>query len=599
MKACPFCREEIRDEAIKCPFCLSSLTSERGTEDALATRAAGPHRVVFSIDRDLIRWAKFSVVVVAIFVTIGVLLYLYGFNAKQPGPKPDQVVYVLDQGLIRFAKFAAAALAVFVTIGVFLYGFNLKEVAKEIREIANSVRELHRQATVTNDEIRKSKDAVAADRSESEKLLRETRNSIISTKAAQKKIAAEVEENRQQLALVIEQGKSSISEFDVAFHSRIELLADSRTETPVAEIAPVRGPGFTVPELSRLYDFPTEFNGRGQCIGLIELGGGYKNSDLKTYFNQLGLQMPKVTWVSVGGGKNRPSRDGGGADAQVTLDIEVAGAAAPGAHIVVYFAPNTTEGFVEAVKAAVDDKINNPSILSISWGAPEANWTMQALAKFDQAFQTAATGGITVVCAAGDNGVIDGIQDGKAHVDFPASSPWVLACGGTRLTAAKQTVQSEVVWNDGASATGGGISNVFPLPDWQSEAKVPAGIGGHIGRGIPDVAASASPQSGYRVFIGHSERIVGGTAAATPLWAGLIALLNEGLGRNIGNVNRELYSSIGPAGVLRSITEGNNGLYKVKGYSAGPGWNACTGWGSPRGKRLLEALRSGSNLPAA
>jgi kumamolisin len=277
---------------------------------------------------------------------------------------------------------------------------------------------------------------------------------------------------------------------------------------------------------------------------------------------------------------------------QVTLDIEVVGAVAPDAHIVVYFAPNTNDGFLSAVEKAVADDINRPSVISISWGAPEANWTEEVMHSFDEAFQAAAAIGITVVCAAGDNGVTDGLDDGQAHVDFPASSPSVLACGGTRLTASELKVRSEVVWNDGNSGTGGGVSNVFALPEWQSKTNVPAAHTGHQGRGIPDVAANASPETGYSIYAHGRSVIVGGTAAATPLWAGLIALLNEGVGRNIGNIHSVLYDSIGPEGVLRAITEGHNGLRGVKGYVAGPGWNACAGWGSPNGMKLLQALRS-------
>jgi kumamolisin len=322
---------------------------------------------------------------------------------------------------------------------------------------------------------------------------------------------------------------------------------------------------------------------------LIELGGGYRESDLEAYFAKLGLPKPNVTSVSVGGAKNEPGRGGG--DAQVTLDIEVAGAVASGARIVVYFAPNTNQGFLDAITQAVHDKLNNPSVISISWGSPENFWTATTLRSIDAALREAALLGISVVVAAGDGGVTDRATDQKPHVDFPASSPYALAVGGTRIAVAGNVITSEVVWNSGGGATGGGVSDVFPLPDWQRQANVPPRAGGGAGRGLPDVAANADPISGYRVIVEGRDIVIGGTAAAAPLWAGLLALINQGVGRNVGYINPTLYEKVGPAGILRSVTTGDNSIDGVKGYAAGPGWNAAAGWGSPDGRKLLAALR--------
>jgi kumamolisin len=337
-------------------------------------------------------------------------------------------------------------------------------------------------------------------------------------------------------------------------------------------------------------------DGTGECIGIIELSGGYKTSDLKAYFSGLGLKTPSVSSVSVDGGKNSPSGDANGADGEVMLDIEIAGAVAPGAKIVVYFCPNTSQGFLDAITQAVHDTVNKPSVISISWGGPESGWTAQAMEQFDQAFQDAAAVGITVCIAAGDQGSSDGAGDSLAHVDFPASSPNALACGGTTLDASTSKIISEVVWNDsssGGGATGGGISDQFPLPSYQQGAGVPpsANSGGKVGRGVPDVAGNADPDTGYEIRVDGSSVVAGGTSAVAPLWAGLVARLNQALGKPVGFLNPNLYGPVHQAGTFRDITSGNNGA-----YSAGPGWDACTGWGVAIGAKLLAALQpSGSS----
>ncbi|WP_198117302.1 S53 family peptidase [Massilia rhizosphaerae] len=351
--------------------------------------------------------------------------------------------------------------------------------------------------------------------------------------------------------------------------------------------------GFTGADLAKLYDFPAGLDGSGQCIAIIELGGGYRTNDIKAYFKSLHLAAPSVTAVSVDGGKNSPSLPWS-ADAEVMLDIEVAGAVAPKAHIAVYFAPNSEQGFVDAIAAAVHDDVHKPSVISISWGAPESDWTEQGLAAMNQAFESAAALGVTVCCAAGDAGSGDqnpdnGTPDGRAHADFPASSPYVLGCGGTRLTADGGTIAAETVWNDdpASSATGGGVSDVFDLPAWQTDAGVPKSVnpGARVGRGVPDVAGNASPATGYRVRVDFMTYTIGGTSAVSPLWAGLVALLNQKLAQPVGWLNPLLYGPLVGSGAMRDITSGDNG-----GYAAGAGWDACTGWGAPVGTKLLAAL---------
>jgi len=353
---------------------------------------------------------------------------------------------------------------------------------------------------------------------------------------------------------------------------------------------------FSVAQLMELYDFPKGLDGSGQCIGLIELGGGYRKQDLEEYFRPLKLPVPKMEHVSVDGARNAPAKELSGADPVVALDIEVCGTIAPRAEIVVYFAPNTNEGFVHAIQTAVEDKVHKPSVISINWGQAESGWPSDVLKEMDEALASGAAKGITVCCASGDSGVADPLNPSDPAVDFPASSPHVLAVGGTTIKASANAIAAETVWNDGANggATGGGVSAVFALPEWQAGVKVsPASSArGRFGRLVPDVAAHASPSRGYEVVV-HGQRIViGGTTASTDIWAGLIALLNQALGRRVGLFTPALYKTFGPARVLRPITKGNNSTAKCPGFEAGPGWNACTGWGSPNGRDLLTALRT-------
>lgn len=353
---------------------------------------------------------------------------------------------------------------------------------------------------------------------------------------------------------------------------------------------------FSPPALSTLYNFPQGVDGTGQTIGIIELGGGYTTADLQSYFQGINLAVPSVTAVSVDGGANTPGSD---ADGEVELDIEVAGTIAPGANIAVYFAPNTDQGFIDAVTDAVHDTTRKPSVVSISWGGPEDSWTAQSRTAMDAALQDAAVLGVTVTVAAGDDGSTDGAGDGKLHVDFPCSSSFALACGGTTLQGKGTQIASEVVWNETASnegATGGGVSNEFALPSYQQNASVPANPETKfVGRGVPDVSGNADPTTGYQVVVDGQNIVVGGTSAVAPLWAGLIALLNQSLGTPVGFLQPKLYA-LGE-GPFHDITTGNNDDSGLGFYSAKAGWDPCTGLGSPNGTALLNALTA--SAPAA
>jgi len=335
---------------------------------------------------------------------------------------------------------------------------------------------------------------------------------------------------------------------------------------------------FNPPQVAELYDFPTSVTGAGETIGIIELGGGYNTSDLETYFQGLGLTPPTVTAVSVDGGTNSPGDPD--VDGEVALDIEVSASIATGAKIAVYFTTNTDQGFIDAINTAVHDTTNSPSVVSISWGGPESTWAQSSATALDDACQSAAALGVTITVASGDNGSSDGVSDGQNHVDFPASSPHVLGCGGTELIGSGTTIESETVWDDGTEggASGGGYSALFAAPSWQT------GVEGFSGtmRGVPDVAGDAAPESGYNILVDGQQEVVGGTSAVAPLWAALIALLNQGLGKPVGFVNPTLYPDEQD---FHDITQGNNGA-----YSAGPGWDPCTGLGSPDGQKIAGAL---------
>lgn len=333
---------------------------------------------------------------------------------------------------------------------------------------------------------------------------------------------------------------------------------------------------YTPVQVADAYGYsPAADSGSGQTIAIVELGGGYKPAQIADYFTGLGLAAPRLSDVSVDGGKNTP--DGpDGADGEVQLDIEVAGATAPGAAITVYFAPNTDAGFLNAVAEATH-ATPTPAAISISWGGPESSWSKSAMKAFDQALEDAAALGITVTAASGDASSGDG-ERGR-NVDFPASSPHALACGGTNLAIGGNGM-AETVWYEGPNeGTGGGISTVFSTPDYQTQA----GIKG-AGRSVPDVAGNADPATGYKVTVDGEAMVIGGTSAVAPLWAAIMARIAQASGRPVGLAQTTLYAGAkagAAAPGFNDIVSGSNGAYK-----AGVGFDCCTGLGSPSGPAL-------------
>lgn len=378
----------------------------------------------------------------------------------------------------------------------------------------------------------------------------------------------------------------------------------------MARAAGVLGPSqgttpLTPPQVAKLYDFPTTTNATGQTIGLLEFGGGYIQSDVQTYFNGLHLPIPALTAVGIDGVTNSPgsAANPNGDDTEVALDISVAGSVAVGAKIAVYFAPWTEQGWVDAVTTAIHDATNRPSVLSISWGWPEMEtyggltWSQAAIDAVSATFQEAAVLGVTVFAATGDYGSNCGQGDGVAHVLYPGSDPGLTACGGTSISNVSGSTFTENTW----ASTGGGISNIFPKPVWQTWANIPvsANPGGHVGRGIPDVAGNADPNSGYELILyGSPNGPWGGTSAVAPLYAALVALLNANMGEPVGYLNYNLYAFAG-SNVYHDINDGvSNASSGAPGYKSGPGWDACTGFGSVNGTALWYALE-GVGLPVA
>jgi len=338
----------------------------------------------------------------------------------------------------------------------------------------------------------------------------------------------------------------------------------------------------TPPQVAKLYQFPTN-SAAGQTIGILEFGGGYKPADITNYFtNVVHLPVPTVVSVGVDGATNSP---GGSADTEVILDISVAGSVAPGAKLVVYFAPNTTQGWQDCLTTAIHDSGNRPSVLSVSWGGSESGLQSAGfVAAVESAMSAAAALGVTIFFSSGDGG-----SGNPAGVLYPASSPQATGCGGTTIQNVSGSSYTQVAW----AGSGGGISNSFGKPYWQSWAGIPvsANPAGHVGRGVPDIAGNGDPNSGYMLILnGASTGPWGGTSAVAPLYAGLMALLNASLGEPLGYLNYNLYAFQGPY-VFNDVTSGSNGA-----YASVPGWDAVTGLGSVVGTAMATALE-GIGLP--
>lgn len=352
---------------------------------------------------------------------------------------------------------------------------------------------------------------------------------------------------------------------------------------------PHKSSSFLPPELAIAYNFPTESMGAGQSAAILEFGGGLDLADNAKYYSEHNLKQPEINVVSVDGQQNVPGSPPDGADGEIALDSQVIGSIAPDAKQMLVFSQDNEQGWIDAItRATFTQPSETPnSAISISWGDPESRWTPEQIRAQGLAFKKAALKGISVFAASGDTGATNGSSDGKVSTNYPSSDPYVTSSGGTRLsTDAQGKIKDETTWNDWG-AGGGGISDNIPVPDYQVGLNMPPNANGtgKPGRGLPDMAADASPSTGYVVRVNGDEQVIGGTSAVSPLFTAMMMRINGALGHSAGFLNPFLYKN-GNSGIFHDITTGN-----INGYDATKGWDAATGWGSPDGKALLDALR--------
>jgi kumamolisin len=344
-----------------------------------------------------------------------------------------------------------------------------------------------------------------------------------------------------------------------------------------------------LPDLCKAYNWPTGLAGGG-VIAIVELGGGWVQSDINAFFSSIDQPVPSIIDVSVDGSQNNPNQSVGqedDPDYEVALDIEVAGCAyyaATGkpATIRMYWASGSSpQGIANAVRKAAQDGCD---VCSISWGSDEANWKswgqqagIDLIADMEAAATVATGAGMIVFAAAGDNDSSDGGQT-PANVDCPSSCPHVVGCGGTNKTATSETVWNDTPGNTNGEGTGGGYSTYFPTQAFQIGAPPPPVQNPPLGRMIPDVSADADPNTGYTIVV-HGQTVVeGGTSAVAPLYAGLFAAF----GTKLGFVTPKLWDN---QSCFNDITQGSNGF-----YDAGPGPDPCSGIGTPIGTALAGLL---------
>lgn len=389
-----------------------------------------------------------------------------------------------------------------------------------------------------------------------------------------------------------------LQHFKLGTYLQIKDFEGSST-APASVVANVAAsPYFTPLDVLQVYQIPVLSPGIKPTVGIIELGGGYNPTELQTYWQYLGYRTyPTVRSVLVSGGQNIPGLSDD--DYEVYLDIQVIGGFFPNGNvnINVYFAPNTVQGFYNAIQQAINDNVNS---ISISWGAPEKSWATSDMNRFNSLFASAVSKNISVFVASGDSGSEDGLPG--LNVDFPASSPNVVACGGTTLVSPNRIYSSKTTSENAWSGSGGGQSSYFAPPSYQISALSKKMSASEIvnpfnpftqralyiqfqnsaqqtptitKRQVPDVAGVADPNTGWIIYLRGQYYVIGGTSAVAPMWSAIWAILTASSGKKYAG--SMLYGSTSPLS-FHDIVTGNNGAYQAK-----VGFDMCTGLGTPKG----------------
>ena len=380
---------------------------------------------------------------------------------------------------------------------------------------------------------------------------------------------------------------------------------------PASQAAAQQG-GLTADQIAATYGFSGLYQpgdeGAGQTVAILELEP-YNPSDVATFESCYGVNAP-IANVPVDGGAG--SGQGAG---EAALDIENVIGLAPQAKIAVYEGPNSGNGPFDTMNAIISQRA--AQVVTTSWGQCEQLEGKQQASSENTLFQEAAAQGMTIISASGDDGSEDCFPAPPTlQVDDPASQPFVTGVGGTTLSENPSTGArlGETVWDDGASegATGGGISSFWSMPGYQTNAPsflhvingnssgTPCSAKSGDCREVPDVSADGDPATGYVIYFSGPPtpgwQVVGGTSAAAPAWAALIALANASArcgGASVGFANPALYEAAATAYStdFNDITSGTNDMTGAFGlYPAGSGYDMATGLGSPNATALVQSL---------